>query len=224
MKVNEFISRFLMGGYAGIELSAGIVFFCILSVSVLALYIFGVYKRINRNAVYNRNFNLSLIALAMITMAIILTIQSNIVISLGMVGALSIIRFRTAIKDPLDLVFMFWAIGIGIICGAGFILVAVIISLALSIVLLLAGNIAAPKKAMVLVVNADDYRVEEALVDTVGKHCKYICVKAKNVTRASLNIAIEIQCKSDRELIGELMQMDHILSASLVESTGDVTV
>ena len=94
----------------------------------VAAYIYAVYKYVNRRAFVNRNFTLSLIALSVITAAIILTIQSNIVVSLGMVGALSIIRFRTAVKDPLDLVFLFWSIGAGIMCGAGFALIAVISS------------------------------------------------------------------------------------------------
>ena len=85
--------------------------------TVFAIYIFFIYRAVTRKTFYSKNFNLSLIAMAIITAGIILTIQSNVVLSLGMVGALSIVRFRTAVKDPLDLVFLYWSISVGIICA-----------------------------------------------------------------------------------------------------------
>ena len=224
MKMNEFINQYLLQGYATTELSLGIVFICVLCTSVLSLYVYAIYKRINKNSFYNRNFNLSLIALAIITSAIILTIQSNIVVSLGMVGALSIVRFRTAIKDPLDLIFMFWAIGIGIICGAGFIFIAVLVSLALTIILLTIISWPVAKRPMILVVNADDYDIEDELIGKLEQYCKQVRIRAKNITKNSLNIAIEIETTEQKKLMKIIVEMEHILSASLVENEGDVTV
>ena len=126
MGLRELLERALLEGYATSELNIGTMFLCIGITALIALYIFFVYRMMNKNSFYNRSFSLSLVELAVITAAIILTIQSNIVVSLGMVGALSIVRFRTAIKDPMDLVFLFWSISIGIICGAGFAMIAVI--------------------------------------------------------------------------------------------------
>ncbi len=111
-----FKNSFLNGFSSGVDVKTIIISLAV--TTVLALYIFFIYRMVTRKTFYAKTFNLSLIAMAIITAAIILTIQSNIVLSLGMVGALSIIRFRTAIKDPLDLVFLYWSISMGIICGA----------------------------------------------------------------------------------------------------------
>ena len=107
MGLKELLQRALLEGYAVNELNVGTMFTCIGLTAIIALYIYFVYRMMNKNSFYNRSFSLSLVELAVITSAIILTIQSNIVVSLGMVGALSIVRFRTAIKDPMDLVFLF---------------------------------------------------------------------------------------------------------------------
>ena len=120
MGVKDIIQKSLLEGYATSNITVVTVLVCMLCTLAISLYIYYVYKYVNRNAFYNKSFHLSLILMAIVTAAIILTIQSNIVVSLGMVGALSIIRFRTAIKDPIDLGCLFWAISAGIICGAGF--------------------------------------------------------------------------------------------------------
>ena len=157
----DLIREYFMQGYATAQMSLTIVITSILLTAILALYIFFVYRQINKKSFYNRNFNVSLIAISVITAAIILTIQSNIVVSLGMVGALSIIRFRTAIKDPLDLVFMFWAISVGIICGAGFGAIAMVASLVLTIIILYVSNISVTKENMILVMNLNDIDAED---------------------------------------------------------------
>lgn len=126
-----FKNSFLNGFTEGLDVKTIIIGLAI--TTLLACYIFFVYRIVTRKSFYSQNFNLSLISMAIITAAIILTIQSNIVLSLGMVGALSIIRFRTAIKDPLDLVFLYWSISIGIICGAGLSVIAVILFLTICI-------------------------------------------------------------------------------------------
>ena len=146
----DIMKQLFLEGYASVNMNMGIILGCVICTLVLAIYVFVVYKWIHKNEFYNKNFNLSLIALAVITAAVILTIQSNIVVSLGMVGALSIVRFRTAIKDPLDLVFLFWSIGIGIICGAGFAAIAVITSIALTIVQTQDQSVAASSNINVL--------------------------------------------------------------------------
>ena len=118
--------------------------------------------------------------LCMITAAIILTIQFSLVISLGMVGALSIVRFRTAVKDPMDLVFLFWSIGTGIICGAGLSEIAVILALLLTIGVLVLDRVPVVSVPMLLVVNADDCGMEEKIVETAKHYCKACKVKSRN--------------------------------------------
>ena len=103
---------------------------------LIAIYIFFIYRVMTRKAFYSKSFNVSLVALSLITAAIILSIQSSVVISLGMVGALSIVRFRTAVKEPMDLVFLFWSISVGIICGAGLFVIAFFASLLITVAIL----------------------------------------------------------------------------------------
>ena len=222
MGLRELLEKSLLEGYATSDLNIGTMFLCIGITAAMALYIFYVYKMLNKNSFYNRSFALSLVELSVITSAIILTIQSNIVVSLGMVGALSIVRFRTAIKDPMDLVFLFWSISAGIICGAGFAMIAVIASIALTI-LLVALNLAhAERKSQVLVVNADEY-VEEEILAAVQTDCSTWKVRARNVSQGDVNLAIEVRTKEPQKLVKAVMELEHVTGVSLLEHDGDVT-
>lgn len=224
MGVKDIIQKSLLEGYATSNITVVTVAVCMLCTLAVALYIYYVYKYVNRNAFYNKSFHLSLIMMAIVTAAIILTIQSNIVVSLGMVGALSIIRFRTAIKDPIDLGFLFWAISAGIICGAGFALIAVIASVIITFVIagILLPN--AVKNPLVLVVNAGSYACEPEIMEIVRKNCSVHRVKARNVSRENLNLVIEISEEHQYALIEDLMVVPQVINASLVEHNGDITV
>ena len=129
MSFKDIFKKSFLEGYAGAEISTMTIFAALGIASVLALYMFLVYRVATRKTFYSKSFNISLAGITVITTAIILTMQSSVVLSLGMVGALSIIRFRTAIKDPMDLAFLFWAISIGIMCGASMFEVAIEASL-----------------------------------------------------------------------------------------------
>lgn len=220
---NVFRKSFLEG-YASLDIQVGEIFMCMVCTLVLAVYIFEVYKILNHNSFYNKNFNLSLIALALITAAVILTIQSNIIVSLGMVGALSIVRFRTAVKDPLDLVFLFWSISVGIICGAGFALIALVCSLFLTVTVILFSKLPLPKISQMLVVNAENCQSEDEIMEVVEKNCQYFKTKARNVTKDHLDMVVEVRVKDEKGFIRELMELDTLVSASLVAHDGDVTL
>lgn len=224
MGVKDIIQKSLLEGYATSSITVATVAVCMLCTLAVALYIYYVYKYVNRNAFYNKSFHLSLIMMAIVTAAIILTIQSNIVVSLGMVGALSIIRFRTAIKDPIDLGFLFWAISAGIICGAGFALIAVIASVIITFVIagILLPN--AVKNPLVLVVNAKTYACEQEIMEIIRKNCSVHRVKARNISRDNLNLVVEISPEHQYELIESLMMVPQVANASVVEHNGDITV
>lgn len=224
MSIKDVLQKSFIEGYSSMNLTISDMIVCLLCTAVIAIYIFLVYKGINKNSFYNKNFNMSLIALAVITAAIILTIQSNIVVSLGMVGALSIVRFRTAVKDPLDLVFLFWAISVGIICGAGYVLISIMASIVVSVVVIWQTGVKDLKGTMILVINADSYKHEGEIMEVVDEYAEYSRIKARNVTQADINMAIEIKCKEERELIAGLMEIDGILSASIVAHEGEVTL
>lgn len=224
MNIKNIIQKSLLEGYATSNITVVTVVVCMLCTLAIALYIYYVYKYINRNAFYNKSFHLSLIMIAIVTAAIILTIQSNIVVSLGMVGALSIIRFRTAIKDPVDLAFLFWSISAGIICGAGFALIAVVASVIITFVVagILIPNVV--KNSLVLVVNARTYQCEPAVMELVRKNCSAYRIKARTVSRENLNLVIEISPDHQYELIEDLMVIPEVATASVVEHNGDITV
>ncbi|MCD7726213.1 MAG: DUF4956 domain-containing protein [Clostridiales bacterium] len=223
MNFSDIFKKSFLEGYASSQINVGEIVICMLITVLIAMYIFMVYRILTRNSFYNRNFNLSLIALAVITAAIILTIQSNIVISLGMVGALSIVRFRTAIKDPMDLVFLFWAISIGIICGAGFAIVAVIASVIITVIVLLFERISVGTAAVILLVNTADYKTESQIMSLVESHCSMYQVKARNLTKDRLDLAVEVKTDQGASLVEQLMDLECVTSASLVDHDGEVT-
>ena len=214
---NSFISSFTN------EINVKNVVMCLGIATLLALYIFLVYRMVTKKTFYAKNFNLSLVAMAIITAAIILTIQSNVVLSLGMVGALSIIRFRTAIKDPLDLVFLYWSISVGIICGAGLNVISVTLSLVMSVVVVVVQKYPDSKLSMVLVVNSSKLDVDKTILETVKKFSKTCKVKAKNLTRDSLNMVIEIKVSDESELVHEIMKIDGVVAASVLSHDGEIT-
>ena len=223
MNYIDIFKKSFLEGYASSNLTVKSILVCMAITILISAYIFFVYRLINRNSFYNKNFNMSLPAIAIITAAIILTIQSNIVLSLGMVGALSIVRFRTAIKDPMDLVFLFWSISVGIICGAGFAVIAVIASAALTVGLLIADRIPIARAPQILLVNSDTFENEDSIMEVIGKYCSLYKVKARNLAQDHLDMAVEVRTKEEGKLVRELMQIEKVTSASMVAHDGEVT-
>ena len=218
----DLLKKAFMEGYATSSITLQTVLMCIGCAVLIAIYIYFIYKIINRNAFYNKGFNISLVIIAVITAAIILTIQSNIVVSLGMVGALSIVRFRTAIKDPMDLAFLFWSISAGIICGAGFAGIAVVASLFVTLLIVLFSSSFKAASTLMLVVNADSHEREDEIMKAVREFCKYSRTRARNVSKNGLNIAIEVKTNKPSELIDKLIKMDFVTDASLVENDSEI--
>lgn len=221
--LSDVFKKSFLEGYASAEIDTTSVIMALGIAFVLAMYIFFAYRVITRKTFYSKNFNLSLVGVALITAAIIVTIQSSIVVSLGMVGALSIVRFRTAIKDPMDLMFLFWSISIGIICGAGFAQYAIILSVVLTIAILIFDQIPIAKAPMILVINASDLDVEKRTMELVTQYAQHPHVKSRNMTSASLDLIIELRTDKGGEMIRKLLDMDGIVSASLMSHDGETT-
>lgn len=215
-----FKKKFLEGFAAGSPTTSSIAV-ALLVAALLGVYIFIVYRIVTRKSFYSQNFNISLVALALITAGIILTIQSSVVISLGMVGALSIVRFRTAIKDPMDLVFLFWAISIGIICGAGLFEVAILLSAAVTVMILVLDLVPVVKSPMLLVVNSSDVNGEAAIMDVVKKYTRTSHVSSRNLTAQQLDMIVELRVKNESGLICEIAALPGVTHASLVSREGD---
>ncbi len=190
---------------------------------MIGLYIFGVYRIVARKSFYSRSFNISLIALAIITSAIIIAVQSSVVISLGMVGALSIVRFRTAVKEPLDLIFLFWSISIGIICGAGLLKLAIIVSVLVSVVILVLELLPNVKAPMLLIVNATGFKCEESIIKIISQNTNAYAIKTRTITKNSFDLICEVKVKKANILLSELTELEEINSVSLMEHDGEVT-
>lgn len=190
---------------------------------LLSLYMFFIYRIICRKNFYDKTFNISLAALAIITAAIIITIQSSIVISLGMVGALSIVRFRTAIKNPLDLVFLFWAIALGIICGTGLYHVAFIITIVLTLLIFVLDMIPVAKVPMILVVQCKQNNLQDKILSIVEDETKYYKVKSRNITNNRLNMVIELKTNQESELLSKVNELEGVDYVSLIDHEGEVT-
>lgn len=190
---------------------------------LIACYIFMVYKLITKKTFYSKNFNISLAAIAVITAAIILAVQSSIVISLGMVGALSIVRFRTAIKEPMDLCFLFWSIAVGICCGAHMTEVAAILSVILTILVLILDRLPVGRAPMILIVDLDDSKKEPELVKIVNQYSGYHKVKSRNLLKERCNLIMEVRIKKEYELVQAVSALDGVMKVSLVSHDGEVT-
>ena len=217
-----FKQSFLNGFSSGVDTMT--VIFGLAVACALGIYIFLVYRAITRKTFYSKNFNISLVAMTVITSAIILTIQSNLVISLGMVGALSIVRFRTAIKDPMDLVFLYWAISAGIISGAGLSMIGIVLCLVMTVIVFLLTKYPDKKLSMLLVVNSSRIDSDRDILDKVKEHTKAYKLKSKNLTPTSLDMIIELKVAEDSALVSEIMAIDGVTAASLLTHDGETTV
>ena len=149
------------------DLSTAKIVITLLITFALAVYVFFVYRLVTKKAFYFKNFNISMAIISVVTAGIILAMQSSIVISLGMVGALSIVRFRTAVKDPLDLLFLFWSIGLGIICGAGFFKLAVILAVLVTVGILVLDMLPIQISPYLLIINAASIDQEEKILKVI---------------------------------------------------------
>lgn len=223
MNVLELLSDYLFLGSSGMEITIKTILFNLAVACLISCFIFLVYRGITRKTFYSLNFNISLVAISVITCAIMLAIQSNIVLSLGMVGALSIVRFRTAIKDPLDLIFLYWALSTGIVCGAGLAVIAVVLSVIVAAAVFLLQKYPRRKLSMILIVNSSRLDNDKAICETVKHYAKWFRLKSKNVTPQSLDMILELEIDEESSLIHELIAMEGILSASIMSHDGEIT-
>ena len=188
----------------------------------VGLFIFYVYKKTYQGVMFSSSFGVTLIALTMITTLVILAVTSNVVLSLGMVGALSIVRFRTAIKEPLDIAFLFWSIAVGIVLAAGLIPLAVFGSVVIGIILLLFVNRKSASNPYIVVLHCDDAESEKAASACLEKHTKRCVVKSKTVQKGLIELNCEIRLLDDNtDFINQLADLNGVQSAVLVSYNGD---
>ena len=188
----------------------------------LGLFIFFVYTKTFKGVMHSSSFGISLIAMNLITTLIILAVSSNLIASLGMVGALSIVRFRTVVKEPLDLVYLFWAITIGIVVGVGLIPLAVIGSVVIGIILFVFVNRKSGDTPYIVVISCSGDAAETGALSLLGAQTKKHVVKAKSVSRDGIELTVEVRLKeSSSQFINGLLDVSGISSATLVSYNGD---
>ncbi len=188
----------------------------------LGLFIHIIYKKTYAGVMYSSSFGMTLVALTMITTLVILAVTSNVVLSLGMVGALSIVRFRTAIKEPMDIAFLFWSISAGIVLAAGLIPLAVFGSVVIGIVILLFANRKDMTHPYIVVLNVDGHENEKKAVDYLKNRTKRCVTKSKTARKGCVELNLEIRLAEDNtDFINELSDMEGVESAVLVSYNGD---
>lgn len=190
--------------------------------AVLGFFIFLSYAISHRGTIYSRKFNASLVILAVLTGTVMTVIGNNIALSLGMVGALSIVRFRTAIKEPVEIVFLFWSLAVGIVIGAGMIPLAVIGSAIIGVILLLFANRKIHNDPYILVTNCTDENAENAVMDILGKEAEHCVVKSKTVTTSGIELTAELRTKTaSTAFVNAIAQLPGVETATLVSYNGE---
>jgi hypothetical protein len=221
MTFKDAIRNNLFQGFSGIDMTGAEIIITMAVAFVLAMYLFTVYRIITRNSFYSKNYNITMAAISLVTCGIIMAMQSSLVISLGMVGALSIVRFRTAIKEPIDLLFLFWSIGTGIICGTGLYKIAVIVAACVTIAILVMKLIPETRTANILFVSSTDNEIEKRIAEIMKNNTTYSRVKSRNMTKDGVDIVYEVRTLKPAELLESLNGLEDITGVSLIEHEGE---
>lgn len=189
---------------------------------VLGLFILMIYKKIFAGIMYSTGFAMSLVGLTLVTTLVIMAVTTNVVLSLGMVGALSIVRFRAAIKEPMEIVFLFWSLAVGIVVGAGIIPLAVIGSIIIGIILVVFASRKQNKTPYILIVDCDNDKAEENATELIGKAVEKHIIKSKTVNASGIELTMEIRVKNDEtSFVNKLNGIAGVRSATLVTFNGE---
>lgn len=188
----------------------------------IGLFIFYIYKKSYRGVMYSANFGTSLIAVALVTTFVMLAVTSNVVLSLGMVGALSIVRFRTAVKDPMDIAFLFWSLAAGIVLASGLVHLAVLGSLFIGIVMLVFSDRRDEERPYILVVHCADETAERAARDFATSRVKALSLKSKSVSPGRVELNYEVRLSDGAaDFVNALVALPGVENAVLVSYNGD---
>lgn len=222
MSIKDVIKKSVLEGFESGNLSTTECIVTLGMAILVGLYIYAIYRVTTKSGFYNRAFNKSLASMPLITAAIMVAMQSNLVISLGMVGALSIVRFRNAVKDSNDLTYLFWSISAGIVVGTGLFAIAAILSLcmtALQVGLDILPSVRAP---YLLVVSGERKTQEEALLSAAKAYASRMKVRSRNVTEKGTDWILEIQVKDAAGLVECVSALEGVSSVNLLSHDGEI--
>ena len=210
----------ISNSYYNPVLYTSVIVAVLLIVLLLSIYEFLVYRIVSHRAFYNRSFNICIAILPFFISTIILCLQTNIVITLGTIGALAIIRFRTAVKDPVDMLYLLWSVHIGITCGCQLYEVAVLTSVIVTVVLIVLEHISFGKKPFVLVLNCSP-EDEKQVLEKIGEQTKKFRVKSRNFTDKGLDMVLELSVKYPEKLSESVRTEKSVKKFSIIEYDSD---
>lgn len=194
----------------------------LLAALAVGLFIYLIYKKTFSGVMYSTGFALTLVGLTLVTTLVIMAVTSNVVLSLGMVGALSIVRFRAAIKEPIEIVFLFWSIAGGIVIGAGMIPMAVIGSILIGLILLFFANRKVHENPYLLILNCDDEAAENLALSLLAESTERYVVKSKTVNASGIELTAELRAKdATTDFVNRMIGIAGVTNASLVSYNGD---
>ena len=220
MSFMDMIKNSVLAEFTGI-VSVGKIILSLIAAFVIGVYIIYIYKKTYSGVIYSKSFSLCIILLGMVTAMVIRTISSNLALSLGMVGALSIVRFRTAIKEPTDTVFMFWSITAGIMAGAGLYIVAIIASLGIGILYFVGYMLGFKAKHQYLFIVKYDARIDEAIIRQVKKLPK-TKLKSKSISKNIVELTFELELKNDdAKVLDNFKNIEGVTSVSVISYQND---
>lgn len=219
MTFNDIFKSSFLESVTGFSLSE--VLLAMLFAVIVGLLIFWVYKKTFTGILYSSGFALTLIGLTLVTTLVIIAVTSNVVLSLGMVGALSIVRFRTAIKEPMEIVFLFWSIAVGIVIGAGMIPLAVLGSVIIGIILLIFANRKNVENAYIFVLNCENEEAENTAAELLKNTVKKYRIKSKTVNVDGIELTTELKIKDDKmAFVNQMNKITGVKNATLVSYNG----
>ncbi|MBQ4067515.1 MAG: DUF4956 domain-containing protein [Clostridia bacterium] len=222
MSFTDIIKKSVLEGFNAGDLSTTDIITSLGISLLVGLFIYIIYRLSTKGGFYNRSFNKALATLPVITAAIMLAMQSNLVISLGMVGALSIVRFRNAVKDSADLTFLFWSISAGIISGAGLFKLCLILCLAVTALVFLLDLIPTFRAPCVLVISASSDSKEKDIIECIKKFSHSMRIRSRSATSKGYDWVIEIRVRKGAELVSALSDIKYVKSVNLLSHDGEV--
>lgn len=214
-KIMGIISN-IFSTYSTFDIGITTIWSVLIVVLVLSVYEYFVYRCVSHRSFYNKQFNILITIIPFFIATIILCLQSNIVITLGTIGALAIIRFRTAVKDPVDMLYILWSVYIGIICGCQLYEVAVLTSIVVTVLLLILENVKFGKSPCVVVIHSADCE-EKNITEVLKKYSKKFKIKSRNYTSKGIDYAIEILLRDPEGLTKDLKQVKCVKKFSIIE-------
>lgn len=221
--MQNFITN-LTSGFVNREVTTADMLAVLLVVAVISAYQFVIYRFVSKRSFYSKSFNIAMSIIPFFVATIIMTLQTNMVITLGTIGALAILRFRTAVKDPMDMIYLFWSVHTGIVCGAGLYKLAVITSIIVTLFILAAEVIPLGKSPFLLIVNAKRGVDEDKIIAAATQFSSYRKVKSRVISADGLDLVIELGTKKEAELVKAVSDIDEVNSVSLIAHDGQDVV